>query len=120
MKTSVVRLCLSFLLVGSALSNGGCHHGEPSSGGSADAGTAATTSAVGIAECDEYLAKVYRCIATHVPSDRKKPLEDALSRNRIAWAAMAANPGTRPALGDSCRLALQTAQTTMQSFSCDW
>jgi len=65
------------------------------------------------------VAKVDRCIAEHVPNDRKKKLEEIVARNRSAWTTMAANPGTRPSLGQSCDLALRSARKIMQSFSCD-
>jgi hypothetical protein len=120
MKTNADRLSpLLLLFLGCAFSTGGCRAGSASSHNSADAG-AASSSNIGIAECDEYVAKVHRCIADHVPGDRKKSLEGSLARNRRAWTAMAANPGTRPALGQSCQLALHGVQTTMQRFSCNW
>jgi hypothetical protein len=63
--------------------------------------------------------KLEQCIA-HVPPDRKKPLEENLERTRAAWKALAANPGARPGLPQSCTLALETARTTMKQFDCAW
>lgn len=75
---------------------------------------------IGVAECDEYIVKVSRCISEHAPADKRKPLSDNLVRTQASWNALAANPGTRPALGQSCQFALQQAKATLHTFSCEW
>jgi hypothetical protein len=120
MKTNTKWLCsLLLLLVVGAFPLVGCHR-ESTSTQDSDGTKATSASAIGIAECDDYVSKVHRCIDAHVPSAQKKSLEETLTRKGAAWKEMAANPGTRPALGDSCKLSLQTVKTSMQSYSCDW
>ena len=93
-----------------------CHRAGDST--AEDGGTAAN--AVGIAECDEYLAKYARCIADKAPADRRQTLEDSLERTRATWKALAANPGARPGLPQACGLARQTAQSTLKAYACSW
>lgn len=88
--------------------------------GSADASTAAGPDAVGIADCDDYLEKYSRCVGDHVPAERRTAFEENTKRTRTTWKTMAANPGSRPGLGQACRLALDTARTTMQQYHCSW
>jgi hypothetical protein len=88
--------------------------------GSPDASAAAGPDAVGIADCDDYLAKYSRCVDDQVPQERRTAFEENTKRTRATWKAMAANPGARPGLGQACRLALDTARTTMQQYHCTW
>jgi hypothetical protein len=89
---------------------------------SAVKGSATTGSpdGVGIAECDDYLAKYSRCVDGKVPADQRKVFEESLARMRAAWKTMAADPGARPGLGQSCSLALETARSSLQQYGCAW
>jgi hypothetical protein len=96
-----------------------CHHSRTENDGP-DAAPESAGSAIGVAECDDYLSKYQRCVAAHVPADQKKAFEQSLERTRASWKALAANPGARPGLPQACHLALETVQTTMQSYACAW
>jgi hypothetical protein len=85
----------------------------------ADGGVDASD-AVGVAECDQYLADYESCIAAHVPDDRKKALTEQLARNRAAWRSMAADPGARPGLPQACLLARETGRTATRGYGCTW
>lgn len=75
---------------------------------------------VGVAACDDYLAKYEGCVAKRVPSQNRSAFEEHLRRTRAAWKAMAQNPGARPGLSQACELALETARSTMAEYRCDW
>jgi hypothetical protein len=75
---------------------------------------------IGVATCDDYLAKYAACVVSHVPGDKKKTFEDNLARMQASWKALAANPGARPGLAQMCGLALETARTSMQQYNCTW
>jgi hypothetical protein len=93
-----------------------CHR---SSAAGADGGVDASD-AVGVAQCDQYLADYESCIAAHVPDDRKKALTEQVARNRAAWRSMAADPGARPGLPQACLLARETARTATRAYGCTW
>jgi hypothetical protein len=98
----------------------GCHRSRTAE---ADGGASAQGSSlgdIGVAECDDYLAKYKQCIDTKVPADRKNALENGLARTRTTWKMLADNPGARPGLTQACHLALETAQTTMKRYACGW
>jgi hypothetical protein len=75
---------------------------------------------LGIAQCDEYLVKLRRCISEHAPAEKRKALEKNLAQTRASWTELAANPGTRPSLDQSCGFALRSAKATAQALSCEW
>jgi len=94
---------------------------------SADSGSGSTSgksdtegAPIGIGQCDDYLKKVGRCIAEHAPTNKREALKKNLTQQHASWAALAANPGTRSSLGQSCGFALKSAKATMQALSCEW
>lgn len=91
-----------------------CH----GSGSSSDGG-AYGADAVGVAECDDYLATYERCVAK-APGDRQSTMRENIKRNRTAWRALAADPGARPGLAQSCKLARDSARTVTKSYGCEW
>jgi hypothetical protein len=93
-------------------------HGTGAQAGDAGGGEQSATT-VGVADCDNYLAKYAQCIE-RAPSDRRKALHEDLDRTRAAWKSLAANPGARPGLGQSCHLASETARANMTQYGCTW
>jgi len=81
---------------------------------------AAHRTEIGIATCDEYVSKVGKCISAHAPQDRKEALELSLKQTRASWTALAANPGTRSSLDQTCELALTSIKASFSSLSCEW
>src|SRR5262245_44102408 len=57
---------------------------------------------VGVAECDEYLDKMARCIEKLSP-DSAAPMRAAMEDSRKAWQQTAATDQGRKALTDACR-----------------
>lgn len=76
-------------------------------------------SPIGIAECDEYVRQVTKCIS-RAPGDQKKTLTKNLERAHATWTSLAANQGTRSSVGQSCEVALRTTKGAMQALSCEW
>jgi hypothetical protein len=110
-----VRIALLLLAAAAA----SCHQSCGETGAQGDAGVAGKSAAVGVADCDNYLTKYAQCIE-RAPSERRKALQDDLDRTRAAWKSLADNPGTRPGLGQSCQLVLDTARENMKQYSCSW
>ncbi len=75
---------------------------------------------IGIPECDEYIEKYQACINNKVPEWQRKAFKTSFEAIREGWRASAANPQTRPALGPSCKLAIETAKKSTGAYSCDW
>jgi hypothetical protein len=100
--------------------DGGQRSGDRAGGHNNGAGAAATHDDIGVPACDDYLAKYSRCVASHVPDDKKEAFEANLARTRSSWEAFAANPGARAGLDQVCGLALEAARSSMQQYSCTW
>lgn len=78
------------------------------------ASTASTGSAttVGVAECDEYLAKVQKCMDNpNVPEAAKAAYKSSMEQNRKAWQQAASTPQGKASLATSCKAAMDAAQS---------
>ena len=72
---------------------------------------------IGIAECDEYIAK-YEACTPKVPEAGRAAYKSALDQTRASWKKLADNPQTKGALASACKQALQTAEATWKGYGC--
>src|SRR2546423_6209524 len=83
--------------------------------------TATTASApssgekIGIAECDEYIAK-YEACTSKVPEAGRAAYKSALDQTRASWKKLADNPTTRASLAAACKQATETANATWKMY----
>lgn len=75
--------------------------------------------AIGVASCDEYIAKLTACVTEKVPDAARKPMMDALEASAVAWREAAAGPG-RDGLESACRVAIDAARQATQAMGCSW
>ena len=89
----------------------------------ATAGTPATTAAstsgdkIGIAECDEYIAKYESC-TPKVPEMAREQYKSALAQTRASWKQLAENPQTRASLAAACKQAAEQQATAWKMYGC--
>src|SRR5438067_3459522 len=62
---------------------------------------------IGIAECDEYIAK-YEACSSKVPEAGRAAYKSALDQTRASWKKLADNPTTRASLTAACKQATET------------
>jgi hypothetical protein len=74
---------------------------------------------VGVAPCDEYLAKMAKCIKRLGP-EAAEPMRNAMSESTKAWQANARTPEGKTALVDTCRQALDAAKSAAAAMGCEW
>ena len=92
---------------------------KPAKGSGNSAGaTAGSTEKIGIAECDEYIAK-YEACTPKVPEAGRAAYKAGLDSTRASWKKLADNPQTRGALASACKQALQTAAATWKGYGCE-
>src|ERR1043166_4191264 len=72
---------------------------------------------IGIAECDDYIAK-YEACTPKVPEAGRAAYKSALEQTRASWKKLADNPQTKGALASACKQALQTAEATWKGYGC--
>ncbi|MGA9993795.1 MAG: hypothetical protein WBP93_00130 [Pyrinomonadaceae bacterium] len=80
------------------------------------ASTTTTAAVTGVAACDEYLARVEKCMNNpHVPEASKAAYKQSLEQNRNAWKQAAATPQGKASLETSCKAALDGAKAFLDS-----
>jgi pectate lyase len=82
--------------------------------------TTATGDKIGVAECDEYIAKYEACISGKVPEAARAQYNSGLAQMRKSWQSLAANPQTRASLAQACKTASENARQSFKSFGCDF
>lgn len=82
--------------------------------------TTTTTSGdkIGIAECDEYIAK-YEACTPKVPEAGRAAYKSALDQTRATWKQLADNPQTKATLAAACKQALATQASVWKGYGCE-
>jgi hypothetical protein len=70
---------------------------------------------IGVAECDEFVDKMWRCL-DQMPEDVRDMTRKAFRDAIDAWRDMPAS--SRRMMGESCRLAMDAARDAYASFGC--
>jgi hypothetical protein len=69
-----------------------------------------------VAACDEYMAKVEKCVnSPNVPEAAKAAYRQSLEQNRTAWRQAASTPQGKASLETSCQTALASARTFLDT-----
>ncbi|WFC43086.1 hypothetical protein [Pseudoxanthomonas sp. SE1] len=74
-----------------------------------DAGT-------GVAECDQYLEKVYACISDKVPEAQRDMMKQGIEQSKASWSAVA----DKTALAAQCKTAMDQAKTAYAAMGCSF
>lgn len=75
---------------------------------------------IGVAECDDFLAKYEACVSGKVPAAAQATFKTSMETWRKAWKEQAANPQTKAALVQVCKTAADQAKTSLGSYQCSW
>jgi len=75
---------------------------------------------IGVAECDEYIAKYEACVNSKVPEAQRAAFKTQFDTMRKSWKDAAANPQAKAGLAAGCKQATEAAKQSMSSFSCAW
>lgn len=74
--------------------------------------------AIGVVQCDEYLAKVAACINEKVPEAQRTLLRTSVSQEYATWKEALANPVHRAALPQACAIAEDQAKDEYARYGC--
>ena len=74
-----------------------------------DAGT-------GVAECDQYLEKVYACISDKVPEAQREMMKQGIEQSKAGWSAVT----DKTALAAQCKTAMDQAKTAYAAMGCSF
>ena len=82
--------------------------------------TASSGEKVGIADCDDFIAKYEACVTGKVPETVRAQYKASVEQWRTSWRQLAANPQTKATLAGVCKQAAESARTTMKPYNCTW
>ncbi|MNM57418.1 hypothetical protein D3C81_686170 [compost metagenome] len=68
----------------------------------------------GVAECDQYLEKVYACISDKVPEAQRDMMKQGIEQSKSAWNGIA----DKTALAAQCKTAMEQAKTSFGAMGC--
>ncbi len=80
--------------------------------------TSSSGEKIGIAECDDFIAKYDACVSKNVPADKRGDYENMLKQWRDSWRELAKNSMTKGTLAAACKQAAEQAKTSMKSYNC--
>ena len=75
---------------------------------------------IGVADCDDFIAKYEACVTDKVPAASRDQFQATLTQWRSSWKQLAANPQAKPMLETACKNALEQARTSMKPYNCAW
>ena len=75
---------------------------------------------IGIAECDDYVAKYEACLTDKVPAASRGAFDSSIKQMRQSWKQAAANPQAKAALAGGCKQAHEASKQSMAAYSCEW
>jgi hypothetical protein len=92
----------------------------PASTAPAANGSDGAADKIGVAECDDYIAKYEACVSGKVPEAARAQYESSLAQMRKSWRDLAANPQTRAGLAQACKAATESARQSMKPMGCEF
>lgn len=123
---------LTFLLLFAAFALAGCGSTEQTkSGGNQTAAnssptkpaenkssdTASVKTETGVAACDEYLARIEKCMNNpNVPQATRDAWKQSLEQNRGAWKQAASTAQGKASLETSCKMAMDSAKPMLDQY----
>jgi pectate lyase len=82
--------------------------------------TASTGDKIGVAECDDFIAKYESCVNSKVPDAARATVKSSLETWRNSWRELAKTPQGKAGLAQACKAAHDQARTSMGTYGCTW
>lgn len=76
--------------------------------------------AVGVPDCDEFLAKYSACIGAKVPPEHKDRMTSAIGQIRSNWAQVAQTPEGKAQLAAVCKQTADQLKQQVAALQCTW
>ncbi|MDT7540544.1 MAG: hypothetical protein QOE33_448 [Acidobacteriota bacterium] len=75
---------------------------------------------IGVAECDDFIAKYDACVSGKVPAAARAQFQSSVKEWRDSWRKLAANPQTKGTLAQVCKTSMESSRASMKSFGCEF
>ena len=85
--------------------------------------TASTSSSekIGVAECDDFIAKYEACITDHIPEVQKRQYRENIDAWRKSWRQLiTGNQMSKEAMAATCKRHVLQSREGMKSFGCEF
>jgi hypothetical protein len=73
---------------------------------------------IGVAECDDFIAKYESCVSGKVPEVARAQYQSAVKQWKESWKKLAENPQTKGTLAAACKQARDQQEAALKSFGC--
>ena len=80
--------------------------------------TASSSEAIGVSECDTFLAAYEKCVHDKVPEAQRASFNSGMAQWRKSWHDLAKNPQTKATLASICKTQLNQAKQSMKAYNC--
>lgn len=80
--------------------------------------TYAVDDKIGIAACDEFIARYAACVNDKVPESARAQLNQSMKQWQSFWKQLAANPQTKNSLGTACSQAAAQQEIALAAYGC--
>ncbi|GAB3089586.1 hypothetical protein [Lysobacter terrae] len=80
------------------------------------ADTGSVNADTGIPECDDYLTKMYACVADKMPAEQRDMWKRSIEESRAGWAATS----DKSSLAAGCKAAMDQAKENFAAMGCSF
>lgn len=85
----------------------------------ANLGKAAVAGPLGVAECDDYIARYQKCIDEKIPERSKKAYKEVIDETVKYWKTQTESPEEKMGLVSACNVAYLGSRKTLAAFGCE-
>jgi hypothetical protein len=82
--------------------------------------TGAAAQQVGIAACDDFLAKYETCVSGKVPAAQQSTFKASIDQTRKAWIEAAKSPQAKAHLESACKQAADQVKASLTPYGCSF
>ena len=82
--------------------------------------TASSGEKIGVAECDDFIAKYDACVSSKVPEAQRAQYKASIAEWRKGWKKLAENPLTKETLVAACKQAATQQEAALKTYGCSW
>lgn len=86
----------------------------------AKADETAAADKIGVAECDDFIAKYNACVTKNVPEASRAAVKSGLETAVKGWKAAAATPQGKATLASSCTTMAENLKAGLSTYKCEW
>lgn len=101
-------------------SNSASTSGTSTSGTSTSGTSTSAGDKIGVAECDDFIAKYEACVSGKVPEVARAQYASAIKQWKDSWKKLAENPQTKGTLAAACKQAREQQEAALKTYGCSW